>query len=82
MYLTLQFIIISYKGSLKCLNQLLLVTLEGRLKYSEVRAVLHRTPNVITVYKSITTQGNRTISLSGNHLVYTRKSHHDKFNAK
>ena len=67
---------------MKILKLLLLVLSEGKLIYSEVRTVLHRTPDAITVYKSITTEGNKTISLSGNHLIYTRESHNEKFNPK
>ena len=42
--------------------------------YGEVRAFLKIQPDAIVSYKTIKTLWNQTLSLSGNHLIYTRKS--------
>ena len=55
---------------------------EGKITYSEVRTVMHKKPDVISMYKSITTDGNKTISLSENHFIYTRTNHNEEFIAK
>ena len=55
------------------------VSSEGRLQYSEVRTFLQKQDSVIGVYRSITTSGNSTISLSGNHLIHAKKISNDKF---
>ena len=47
--------------------------------YSEVQIFLKRQPDVITKYMSITTATNRTITLTGNHLVYSRSFSNDEF---
>ena len=39
---------------------------------SEIRTILKKQPTVRTLYKSITTNMNKTISLSGNHLIFSR----------
>ena len=49
------------------------VSSTGAITYSEVRAFLQKQPNIITKYKSITTLGNKIITLTGNHLIYGRK---------
>ena len=49
-------------------------TSNGEAIYSEVRAFLKRQPDVIVSYKTIKTLWNQTLSLSGNHLIYARKS--------
>ena len=55
------------------------VSSEGRLQHSEVRTFLRKEESVIALYRSITTSGNNTISLSGNHLIHARKISNDKF---
>ena len=52
----------------------------SNLEYSEVRVFLEQKPTVTTMYKSITTSNNRTISLSKNHLIYLRKTSAERFN--
>ena len=56
------------------------VSTDGKLTYSKVTTFLKKWPSMITTYKSITTLRNKTISLSGNHLIYARKDGNDKFN--
>ena len=51
----------------------------GSIKYNEVIAFMHKDDSVIGAYKSILTSWNKTISLSGSHLIYARISHNDKF---
>ena len=58
---------------------MILVSLSGRLTYSKVSTFMKKQANSINMYNSITTSGNKTISLSGNHLIYGRKSSSDKF---
>ena len=55
------------------------VTASGSVKYSSVKAFLKKQSDVIMNYKSIATFLNKSISLSGNHLVYARKHDSDKF---
>ena len=55
------------------------VTPYGGVTYSEVKIFLVKQPDVVTEYRTITTSSNRTISLSGNHLIYTHESGSDKF---
>ena len=52
----------------------------GEVIYSEVRTFLERQPSIITKYKSITTFGNKTLTLTGNRLVYARRNSGDQFN--
>ena len=47
--------------------------------YSEVKTFMKNQPNVIDTYLEISTLENRTVSLSSDHLIYTRKSNDDKF---
>ena len=56
-----------------------LVSPDGTIEFSEVRTFLEKKVEVTNTYKSITTSRNNTISLTGNHLIYTKKSHIDKF---
>ena len=51
----------------------------GSIKYSEVIAFMHKDDSAIGAYKSIMTSRNKTISLSGSHLIYARINHNDKF---
>ena len=62
------------------LSLMILVSQSGRLTYSKVITFLKKQPKTSNMYKSITTSGNKTINLSGNHLIYGRKSSSDKFN--
>ena len=56
------------------------VSPSGRLTYSKVSTFLKKQYETINMYKSIKTSGNKTISLSGNHLIYGRKTAVGKFN--
>ena len=51
----------------------------GRVTFSEVRGFMKRRDAVTTMYKSISTSLDKTISLSGEHLIYAMKSVYDKF---
>ena len=51
----------------------------GRTVHSEVKTFLTKEPSAVTLYKSITTFLNKTISLTGNHLIYAKKGCTDKF---
>ena len=55
------------------------VSSHDELTYSEVKLFLVKEFDVVTEYKTITTSSNRTISLSGNHLIFSRKADCDKF---
>ena len=57
-----------------------LVSPDGGVKYSEIRTFMKKQPVAMTVYKSIKTSLNYTISLTGEHLIHARKSGTDKFN--
>ena len=48
------------------------------MTYSEVKAFLKKEQTVISQYKLIATM-NKTLTLSGDHLVYTRKRLVDRF---
>ena len=61
------------------MNQLILVS-QGRTQFNEVTAFLQRDHGMTGIYISITTSSNKTITLSGSHLIYTRKVGKDKFN--
>ena len=52
----------------------------GRLTYSRVKAFQKKQYSMTSVYKSISTSSNNTITLSENHLIYTRKNCINKFN--
>ena len=56
-----------------------IVSLSGKLTYSEVRAFLKKQPHIMTQCKSIVTV-NETINLTGNHLVFARENSDDQFN--
>ena len=49
-------------------------TSNGEVIYSEVRVFLKIEPDAIVSYKTIKTLWNQALSLSGNHLIYKRKS--------
>ena len=57
-----------------------IVSALGVTTYSEVRTFLQKRSS-ISMYKSLTTDMNVTISLTGNHLIYTRKNEMDIFHA-
>ena len=59
---------------------LLAVSKDGKLTYSKVTTFLKKWPAMISTYKSITTLRYKTISISGNHLIYARKDGNDKLN--
>ena len=56
------------------------MTPDGSIRFSEVRAFVHKDDTRVTEYWSITTMANYTIALSGEHLIYTRRSYKDNFN--
>ena len=56
-----------------------IVTSAGRITYSEVRTFMEKQTDIISKFKSITTYGNKTLIVTGNHLVYARKNSNDKF---
>ena len=58
-----------------------IVSAFGVVTYSEVRTFFHKSKGSTSMYKLLTTDMNNTISLSGNHLIYTRKNEMDTFNA-
>ena len=59
---------------------LLSVLSDGQVTYSYIDTFLHKQHNVAIMYKSIRTSLNETITLTGSHLIYSRKSFTDKFN--
>ena len=58
----------------------ILVSSAGRLMYSKLRTFLKKQNATVLKYKSIATSVNNTITLTGNHLIYGRKSFTDEFN--
>ena len=57
-----------------------IVSATGRMTYSKVRTFLKKDPLAMVRYKSITTSSNESLTLSGDHLVFSRKSDNDEFN--
>ena len=55
------------------------VSSEGKLRYSKVKTFLLKKESVTAVYMLIRTSWNISISLSENHLIYTRKGFNNKF---
>ena len=53
---------------------IVVVSSEGILTFSAVRTFLKKRDTITTTYKSISTSMNTTISLTANHLIYTRKT--------
>ena len=51
----------------------LLALPDGSLAFSKVRSFLRKNDSVNMMYMSVKTSCNKTISLSGNHLIYARK---------
>ena len=56
------------------------VSTTGSVQYREVKAFLKNQANRILKFLSIRTFDERTITLSKEHLIYTRKSSTDEFN--
>ena len=56
-----------------------IVSSSGSVQYSEVKAFLKKIPDVIMKYMSITTDANKTITLSENHLIYAKKFTTEQF---
>ena len=52
----------------------------SKVTYTEVRRFLKYNPGTIFKFKSITTSWNKTIALTGDHLIYAKKSCDGKFN--
>ena len=61
------------------MNMLFAVSSGGSIVYNEVKMILVKQPNFSQKYKTITTNLNKTISLSANHLIYARVSGTSKF---
>ena len=55
------------------------VSSSGEITYSEVKMFLKQKPDVIMKYKSLRTLQNKTITLTGNHLLHARKRSSDMF---
>ena len=73
-----------YLTFIKKLNSLFsfllhLVSPGGKIHYSEVKVFLTKEESVTSAYRSVTTLTNKTIQLSSNHLLYTRRSSSEKF---
>ena len=47
---------------------------------SEIRAFMKQRTEVVAMYRSIATTSNKTISLTGSHLIYARQTTGGKFN--
>ena len=58
-----------------------IVSATGKMTYNEVRTFLKKDSLAMVRYKSITTSSNDSLTLSGDHLVFSRKSHNDEFNS-
>ena len=58
----------------------LLVSVDGSMTYSEIRGFMKKQNSMVTMYKSVTTSSNKVIQLSGNHLIYGRKTSTGEFN--
>ena len=56
-----------------------IISVTGNLIYSEVRAFLTKNSEKLIKYMLITTLFNETLTLSQNHLIYTRKADSDDF---
>ena len=56
------------------------VSSDGTITGSEIRLFLKKQHNVTSIYKTLETSWNNSITLTGNHLIYARQSTNDKFN--
>ena len=61
-------------------NHVFLVSADGRMIYSEVKAFMKNQLTMTTMYKSITTSHNMTIHLSENHLISVKRGSTGYFN--
>ena len=64
----------------KSIISIFLVLSNGSVTYSEVRMFQHNNPNTIETYKTIKTSFKESLTFTGNHLVFSRKSCYDNFN--
>ena len=55
------------------------VSSDGIITYSKVIALLEKQNTTMARYKSMTTDWNRTITLSRTHLIYGRKEYTNQF---
>ena len=55
------------------------VSSNGSVTPSEITVFLKKQHTVTTMYRSITTTWNTTITLSGNHLIFARRNLTHKF---
>ena len=55
------------------------VSASGYVAYSQVRSFMKKKHMTTNMYKSFTSWNNNTFTLSGNHLIYARKSYWDTF---
>ena len=70
------------KVHLNSLTTIILYTVskDGRIIFSEVRTFMHKEHMTTNLYVSLVTSSNKTIHLTGDHLIYGRESHTEKFN--
>ena len=57
----------------------LTVSSSGTVTYSDVRTFLKKQPNIMIQYKSIVML-NGTLAITGNHLIYARKTFAEELN--
>ena len=55
------------------------VSHSGNIVYSEIRGFMKKQHTGIVMYKTLTTSKNKTIQLSGDHLIYARKTSLNKY---
>ena len=55
------------------------VSLDGTTRYSRVMAFLKNQHFTTNTYQSISISSNKSINLSGDHLIYARKGYAEKF---
>ena len=72
----------SIKVHLNSLTTIVLYTVskDGRIIFSEVRTFMHKEHMTTNMYVSLVTSSNKTIYLTGDHLIYGRESQTEKFN--
>ena len=63
-------------------NTYVVVSPRGKLTYSQLVKFLQKAPNMIAEYLSITTIGNKTLTLSTSHLMFARKNDNSEFHPK
>ena len=82
--LNLLFVILMERISIQLICQYViycLVTSDGQIAYTKVRTFIKKQPTMSMMYRTITTNGNITIRLTGNHLIYARKKSTEEFSA-